>query len=140
MTTDYGTITHNGNTITLTNQAYLTNRVLTEYADDLQYNGSGDSYMTEWAAAGIDEAGQSVRVYWHFEVAREDKTVVGDYDYNTEADGYDWDNVYAVVADPDSDLRTAAAVIGRKGGSATTEAKRAASAANGRKGGRPKKQ
>ena len=36
-------------------------------------------------------------------------------------------------------LRSAAAEMGAKGGTATSEAKRAASRANGRKGGRPKK-
>ena len=35
--------------------------------------------------------------------------------------------------------RQAAAILGRKGGSARTPAKRAASANNGRKGGRPRK-
>jgi hypothetical protein len=39
-----------------------------------------------------------------------------------------------------ADISSAAAILGRKGGSAKSEAKTKTSAANGRKGGRPKEQ
>lgn len=39
----------------------------------------------------------------------------------------------------DSDLKSAAVLLGRKGGSATTDAKQAAARENGKKGGRPRK-
>ena len=38
-----------------------------------------------------------------------------------------------------TDIQQAAAAMGRKGGSAKTEAKKAAAVANGKKGGRPRK-
>ena len=97
---NYGAITHESKTITLTEQAYNTSRVLNEYPQDKQYNGDGDSYMVEYEAHGTDENGQAVIVRWHFEVAREGCQVEGAYPYETLEEDYDWDKLESVRPDP----------------------------------------
>lgn len=102
MSENFGTIEYNGETITLTEQAHQTNRVLTEYGDDLQWIGNGDSYMTEYEAHGTRADGTEVIVRWHFEIAREGKEVDGAYPWWAEEDSYDWDKVQSVRDDSDT--------------------------------------
>lgn len=101
METDYGTVTYKSKEIVLTEQAELTDRLMNEYGNDLQYQGDGDTYMVEYKAAGL--AGKKkVDVFWNFEIAREGKPAVSHYSdgiaygYDAEAEDYDWDNVETV--------------------------------------------
>ena len=100
--TDYGTITHQGHTITLTKEPYITARLLDEYADDLRYTGHGPTVVIEYAARGTRDDGVHVRVIWHHEVARHEDSDITDhpaaYPWDTDECDYDWDgHVYDVV-------------------------------------------
>ena len=103
MNTDYGTIKHNGKTIILDEQAVQTSRLMNEYGSDLQYQGNGETYMDEWAARGHTESGEQVRVYWHFEIEKEDSAGTrkhdGVYFFDTLPENFDWDNVHSVKDD-----------------------------------------
>lgn len=67
---DYGTVTHNGRTITLTEQATLTNRVFTGWWGEAQ---EGKSYTVEYSARGKDTEGNEYRVYWQFDAVKGDE-------------------------------------------------------------------
>lgn len=108
-----GTVSHKGQTIVLAEQAAQTSRLLTEYPNDLQYQGSGDIYVDEWEAQGYKLDGTSVRVRWHFKILRKTQD---DYDEpqllsqspylsDTEPEWYDWDNVHDVIDDDSGDTR-----------------------------------
>jgi len=99
MSENFGTIEHNGKTIILDEQAVQTSRLMNEYGNDLQYQGDGETYMDEWVARGHTESGEKMRVYWHFEIAREDVEKEGAYANDTEAENYDWDDVHCVKSD-----------------------------------------
>jgi hypothetical protein len=99
MNVNFGTIEHNGKTITLDEQAYLTSRLMNEYGNDLQYQGDGDTYMDEWAAGGHTSNGTKVMVYWHFEICREGVEKEGAYSAETLPEDYDWDDVYTMADD-----------------------------------------
>jgi len=88
-----------GKTIILDEQAVQTSRLMNEYGNDLQYQGDGETYMDEWVARGHTESGEKMRVYWHFEIAREDVEKEGAYANDTEAENYDWDDVHCVKSD-----------------------------------------
>ncbi len=96
---DYGSVVYNNEEYELKDMAYQSNRVLLEYGNDLQYQGSGDTYMAEWECPAIKKTtGMEVLVRWHFEIGREGVDVSGldAYDYEAEADSYDWDDVFDV--------------------------------------------
>jgi hypothetical protein len=99
MNGNFGTIEHNGKTITLAEQAYPTSRLMNEYGSDLQYQGDGDTYMDEWAASGYTENGEKVKVIWHFKIAREGIESEGAYSSETLPEDYDWDDVHSVKND-----------------------------------------
>ncbi len=96
---DYGLVTYGGKEFKLIAQAYQSNRVLTEYGNDLQCQGTGDTYMSEWECPATNIKGAEVTVRWHFEIAREgiDASDLDAYDYEAEADSYDWDNVHDII-------------------------------------------
>lgn len=103
MEKDFGTVTYNGQEIKLLEQAYATSRLMNEYPNELQYQGDGDTFMSEYAASGVTADGKKVKVFWHFEIEKEDRagTPKGDgvYFYDTLEENYDWDNVHSVKDD-----------------------------------------
>jgi len=63
----------------------------------MTYQGSGDSYIDEWAAEGVDDFGGRVLLKWHFEIAREGREVLGAYPAEMLPEDYDWDDWYEVI-------------------------------------------
>lgn len=91
----FGKVNDDGQVIILVEEAAETSRLMHEYGPDLQYKGTGDTYMTEWAAQGKYESdGAPVMVYWHFEIAREGVVGKGQYSAETLPENYDWENFH----------------------------------------------
>lgn len=128
---EFSSIVHAGQKIILAEQAYITNRVMTEYPDDLQYNGDGPAYMIEYKADGFKSDGTPVTVTWHFKVMREDVSeeesaeVEGAYSYDTPEDCYDWQHATYVEFEATSQQAAAARL-----GSSRSAKKAASSRAN----------
>ena len=100
MDKNYGTIKLNDKTIvTLDEHPVQTSRLMHEYGSDLQWQGDGKTYMVEWAARGYTESGKKVRVYWHFEIAREGVEAEGAYSAETLPENYDWNDVHSMKID-----------------------------------------
>jgi hypothetical protein len=71
---------------------------MTEYSNELQFQGGGYSYMVEYKADGFAPGHKKVFVRWHFEVMREGYLKIGfAYTHDEEEENYDWDNVYDVT-------------------------------------------
>jgi hypothetical protein len=62
-TTDYGTIAYEGMTLTLTEQAELSDRVFPGGWDDAE---EGEEYFAEYSAPAVDGQGEKYTVYWRF--------------------------------------------------------------------------
>ena len=61
---NYGTVNYEGQTITLTQDAYQTSRL---FDGCFQNAEMGEAYIDEWRAEGVDNQGNEVVVTWHFE-------------------------------------------------------------------------
>lgn len=96
MAENFGTVTFEGEVITLTEMAYQTNSMMSNYSQELRWEGDGPSYMTEYKASGVKADGSPVIVTWHFKIAREGETVEGAYPWDTLEEDYDWDKVESV--------------------------------------------
>lgn len=77
----FGTVTFEGKTYTLTAQADYTNRVFPAWYGDAS---EGESYTTEFDCEALDDAGNLYRVVWQFEVVKGEEP---------EPDNHNWDDV-----------------------------------------------
>jgi hypothetical protein len=76
---EYGTITHEGLTVTLTQDAYCIGE---------HYYHNGTVTYNTWCAAAVDTSGNQYHVYWAMPAYADD----------VEPDSYDWDgNIYAIM-------------------------------------------
>ena len=82
---DFGTVTFDGQEITLTADAQMTSRLLPSMSYNDRHQNDGD-YNFEMSAPGVDGKGEEVTVYWIFE------NVDG-----AELDSYDYSDVDRVV-------------------------------------------
>ena len=104
---EFGAVELGGETYTLAEQAYMTGRVLTEYAEDGRYT---DYDIIEYQAAAYRADGTPCFVRWHHAVAAEGidpeeidipwRSTV--YAYEAEECDYNWDDVHD-IADRDED-------------------------------------
>lgn len=67
MADKYGTVTHDGTTYTLTQQAYQTSRMFHGWWGDA---GEGDAYTAEYEAAAVNSDGDECIVRWHFDAIK----------------------------------------------------------------------
>jgi hypothetical protein len=88
MTTDYGTVTHEGTTYTLTQQAYPSGRVFTGWWGDAS---EGEEYTAEYEAHAVDAKGDEYIVRWHFDAVRNEEP--------EDEGNWPWfdDNIVAVI-------------------------------------------
>lgn len=82
MTSNFGTVTHEGTTYTLTQEPDFSNRQFPGSWFDAQ---EGESYTAEFSAKAHDSANSEHWVYWQFE------TVKGE---EPPLDGYPWHDRY----------------------------------------------
>lgn len=85
-TTTYGTVIFEGKAYTLTNDAYLTNRVFPGCWNDVS---DGEEYASEWESPAVDGGGNEYLVRWQFSATKgeepeDDNWPWGDDDYVTE--------------------------------------------------------
>lgn len=81
----FGTVTFNGKTYALINDASRTNSVFPGWFGDA---AEGEEYIDDWSAAGIDADGNKVVIRWQFCQVRGEE--VAD-------DELDWDRPYDVI-------------------------------------------
>ncbi|WP_342436677.1 hypothetical protein NSS79_25595 [Paenibacillus sp. FSL L8-0436] len=82
-TVDYGTVSFEGTTYTLKNQAEFTGRVLLEWQQEEGFE--------EFSAPAVDAKGNEGTVYWVLNVRDDNGETLEDLD------GLDWDDVDRVI-------------------------------------------
>jgi hypothetical protein len=78
--TDFGKVTLDGKTYSMTAQAELTNRVFTGWFGEA---AGGETYWSEWSAPAVDTDENEYEVYWQFEQIKGDEQ---------EPDTLNWDD------------------------------------------------
>lgn len=81
---NYGTVTFEGKTYTLTNDAYLSNRVFPGGWNDAT---DGEEYTSEWEAPAMDNDGNEFLVVWQFSATKGEEPE-DDSDWPWGDDGY----------------------------------------------------
>ena len=78
---DFGTVDYEGYHLTVTDNAYLTNRCFPGWFGEAE---EGESYTAEYEAPSKDNEGNSYRVRWQFEVVKGQEL--------EDEGAYPWDN------------------------------------------------
>jgi len=99
---EFGAVNFDGETYTLAEQAYMTGRVLTEYAEDGRYT---DYDIIEYQAAAYRADGTPCFVRWHHAIAKPEYMQDGSelpwrstiYTYEAEECDYNWGDVHDIT-------------------------------------------
>lgn len=78
---DFGTVTHEGKTYTLTAQADYSNRLFTDWWGDAK---EGETYTVEFNCTAIDEEGYDYAVYWQFDDIKGQEREPDSYPFDDE--------------------------------------------------------
>lgn len=79
----YGSVSFNGTTFNLTDQADFTGRQLDGRFTNYNEASEGEAYDVEFSASAKDDDGNDATVYWMFEFVKGDEP---------ELDSLNWDN------------------------------------------------